>query len=69
VRKIIEDRFPCSVLSNILLFHAERAHFASDPQEPVQNDYAVELDHLLHRTDEGTDNLILVECKKPTDCD
>ncbi len=63
VRKIIEDRFPCSVLSNILLFHAERAHFASDPQEPVQSDYAVELDHLLHRTDEGTDNLILVECK------
>ena len=63
VRKIIEDRFPYSILSNILLFHAERAHFASDPLEPVRSDYAVEIDHLLHRANEGTDNLILVECK------
>jgi hypothetical protein len=63
VRQVIEEIFPFSVLSNILLFHAERAHFASDLQETVRNDYAVELDHLLHRADDGTDNLILVECK------
>ena len=63
VRQVIEEKFPFSVLSNILLFHAEKARFASDSQNVNGNDYAIELDHLFHRASASEDNLIIVECK------
>ena len=63
VRQIIENQFPHSALSNVLLFHAEQARFATDAQDSIRSDYAIELDHLLHRADTNTDNIILVECK------
>ncbi len=64
MRRILDRVYPHSTLSNILLFHSERARFVADSQEQMlRSDYAFELDHLLHRADATTDNLVVVECK------
>jgi len=64
VRQIIEQQYPFCALSNILLFHAERARFDAETSgEGIRNDYALEVDHLLHRATETKDVLTIVECK------
>ena len=64
IRQLTEERHPHCVLSNILLFHAERARFSAEPNpEKIRSDYAFEMDHLLHRATETKDVLTIVECK------
>lgn len=64
VRQVIEHQHPFCTLSNILLFHAERARFVAEATTSgVRSDYAFELDHLLHRATDKKDVLTIVECK------
>lgn len=64
VRQAIEQQYPYCALSNILLFYAERAQFGfENTSEGIRNDYAFEIDHLLHRATETKDVLTIVECK------
>jgi hypothetical protein len=64
VRQIIDQHHPFCALSNILLFHGERARFSVvSNQDGNRSDYAFELDHLLHRATDTKDVLTIVECK------
>jgi len=67
IRRLLDQEFPFSILSNVLLFHSEKARFSLDQQEQMlKSDYAFELDHILHRGDSQTDNLVVIECKNQT---
>lgn len=60
VRRFLNQRLPHSTLSNLLIFHSARARFADDSKG---NDYAYELDHLIHQANDSLDRLLLIECK------
>jgi hypothetical protein len=64
VRNLLDQQYPFCALSNIFLFHPRRAHFTAEtPADSVQNDYALEFDHLLHRATAKKDVLTIIECK------
>ncbi len=48
--------FPCSVLSNILLFR---------PDVPDHQRYGYEIDHLMHGLEGNLHRLFIIECKEP----
>ncbi|HEX4084353.1 MAG TPA: hypothetical protein VHY22_05545 [Chthoniobacteraceae bacterium] len=48
--------FPCSVLSNILLFR---------PDVPDHQRYGYEIDHLIHGFEGNLHRLFIIECKEP----
>jgi len=64
VRQFLDQHLPHATLSNVLIFNALRARFVEEArgnQNP--NDYAFEIDHLLHQANDTLDRLILIECK------
>jgi len=63
-RYILDKYFPFCTLSNVLLFDAQKAKFATD-YEPNswKSDNAIEIDHLLHQISGNTDRLFIIECK------
>jgi hypothetical protein len=58
VGRRMRDLFPCSALSNVVLF---RPDYAGDPDR-----YGYELDHVLHVEEGAAHRLVLVECKAQT---
>lgn len=62
VRCEIEAVLPRCTLSNVLVFDPVKARL-DDADKSFRNDFAVELDHLLHATDGKHDYLVMVECK------
>ena len=64
VRKFLDQRIPHATLSNILIFNAARARFEEEANgKQMGNDYAFEIDHLIHQATDTLDRLLLIECK------
>ena len=63
-RFILDRNFPFCILSNILLFNAQKAKLSIDYERNGWiSDNAIEIDHLLHQASEKIDRLFIIECK------
>ena len=64
VRQFLDHHLPHATLSNVLIFNATLARFVAESKEAQPlNDYAGELDHLIHQADGRLDRLLVIECK------